>query len=114
MSDNQIDTTQRDIVLEQNSIWTDTPNDSFILINANEEMVKGDVRKMMEFIDMCKCEKCFKDVCAIVLNKLPARYVTTRKGTLLSQIPQMSRENHAEMTILIAQALKMVSESPQH
>lgn len=89
-------------------------SEEYGLINANEEIVRDSVRKMMAHTDMCKCDKCFYDACALVLNKMPPRYSTTRKGQLLSLLPNMEIITYAEIGVMAAQAIKMVSESPHH
>ena len=85
-----------------------------ILVNASEDVVINCIKKLMAVTEMCKCEKCFLDICALVLNKIPPHYVTTYKGNLLSQLPQMSPESHRETLVIAAHAIKLVSESPQH
>ncbi|GHU81262.1 hypothetical protein FACS1894191_8010 [Clostridia bacterium] len=100
--------------VEQRPRWDEDAKAEFALVNANEELVVNIVKNMMQFVDMCKCEKCFKDTCAIVLNRMSPQYVTTHKGSMLSQLPQMEMMHHAEITIMVVQALKIVGDSPQH
>lgn len=87
---------------------------NYVIVNAFEEVVKQNVLMMMEYMEMCSCEKCVSDACALVLNQLPPNYVTTRKGELLTQIPQTMREQHVDLTVKVVQALQMVKESPRH
>lgn len=86
----------------------------YVVVNAYEELVKQNVLMMVEYMDMCSCDKCISDACALVLNQLPPHYVTTRKGELLSQIPQTMRDQHIDLTVKVVQALQMVKESPRH
>lgn len=95
----------------------DSSGGKYQLINAYESIVKTNVQELMKDEDMCKCEKCFLDVCALVLNSKHAsysRFVTTKKGALLAQIPEMGYVNKTEMTVIILDAIRQVKESPQH
>ena len=86
----------------------------YILVNIIEEIVRDKTKKMMETMEMCTCEKCYLDACAIALNSLHQMYVTTHRGALLSQIDTVSVNYQAEMTVAIVKALKMVKQSPRH
>ncbi|NLW79121.1 MAG: late competence development ComFB family protein [Ruminococcaceae bacterium] len=94
------------------------PNDNqgkYHLINANEELVKENVRKFMaKTPDMCQCEKCFLDVCAIVFNKGYARFATTTEGGLMARVPDMNLANHAGLVVAITEGIELVKRSPQH
>lgn len=89
-------------------------DNNYVVINAFEEIVKQNVLMMVEYMDMCSCEKCVSDACALVLNQLSPHYVTTRKGELLSQLPQTMRDQHIDLTVKVVHALHMVKESPRH
>lgn len=86
----------------------------YILINAYEELVKTNVRDMMAKTDMCQCEKCFLDVCALVMNNRFAKYVTTRKGAVLAKIPDMNIGDHTKLVVTITIAMELVRQQPQH
>lgn len=88
--------------------------EKYILVNAYEDIVSASVKELMQYIDMCRCEKCYKDACALVLNQLKPHYVTTKKGTMLSQMPKVTIKNYSELTIIVAKTLQVVKQSPQH
>ena len=89
-------------------------NMDYVAVNAYEELVRSNVLTMMNYMDMCTCQKCISDACALVLNQLIPQYVTTRKGELLTQLPEMSLSNHIDLTVKVVHALRMVKDSPQH
>lgn len=89
-------------------------NGSYGLVNITEELVKDKVRELMLSQDMCRCEKCFYDACAIALNTLKPRYVTTEKGSLLSMLSAQHTETQTDLTVCVLQALMKVKESPRH
>ncbi|MGD9559338.1 MAG: late competence development ComFB family protein [Oscillospiraceae bacterium] len=84
------------------------------LVNANEELVQRNVRRQMEQTDMCQCEKCFLDVCAIVFNKGFAHFATTKEGELMAKIPDMNTTYHASLIVAITEAIELVRRSPKH
>ena len=86
----------------------------FILVNAFEGIVKDNVEKMVECMEVCTCEKCISDICAIVLNQLPPNYVTTRKGELLTRAPQGSNDKYVDLTVKVVHAIQLVKNSPRH
>ena len=86
----------------------------FKLVNAYDDVVKMTVREVMDKTDMCKCERCFLDACAIVFNRGYSYFVNTKEGELLKKIPDMNLGNHVEMMVQVMQALKMVRDFPHH
>lgn len=99
---------------EQKKVPAEQPTEKYVLINAYDELVRTNVRALMKEMDMCQCKKCFLDACALVFNRQYAHFVTTRKGELLTKIPETNYVNHAEMTVTILDALRIVKESPMH
>ena len=89
-------------------------NEDFVAVNAYEELVRNNVLTMIKSMDMCTCNKCISDACALVLNQLAPQYVTTRKGAMLSQLPQMGVEKNIDLTVKVVTALRMVKDRPQH
>ncbi|MDR2932742.1 MAG: late competence development ComFB family protein [Oscillospiraceae bacterium] len=88
--------------------------ETYKLVNAYDETVRQNVRSMMEKTDMCRCDKCFLDTCAIVFNSQYSHFVTTREGEVLGKVPDMSPGNHAEMLVAIMKALRLVKDFPKH
>lgn len=86
----------------------------YVLINIVEEIVKKKVREAMATDDMCQCDKCFSDVCCIILNNLKPRYVTTEKGYLLTLLAEEELQFKADLTAGIIKAIKLVREKPMH
>jgi len=89
-------------------------DDSLILVNIYEELVKDKVSSTINTIDMCRCKKCQLNACAIALNALPPKYVTTTRGALLAQLAVSSLECQTSVEVAVLRALKMVKEYPLH
>ena len=84
------------------------------LVNAYDELVQTAVRELMAKTDMCQCEKCFLDICAIVFNQGYTHFVNTREGQLLKKVPDMNLGNHVEMMVQVMHALRLVKTFPHH
>jgi len=93
---------------------TPKPESAFFLRNYWEAKVMERTKSIISKMDICQCEKCYFDICALVLNKLPPQYVTTRKGDLMMKVPAGTAKSELELTILITKYAKMVSEKPMH
>ncbi len=83
-------------------------------LNINEELVKQNVLKIMEELGACQCETCFANACAIVLNELQPKYVTSEKGALLSQISNVTISSQATLTAEATKAVMKVMKNPRH
>ena len=86
----------------------------FHLVNAYESIVRDSVRDVMKNTDMCKCERCYLDACAIVFNRGYSHYVNTLEGELLKKVPEMNTGNHVELMVQVMHALKLVRNFPHH
>jgi competence protein ComFB len=97
------------MVLEERAAETD-----YQLVNVIEELVKSRVKEMMKEDDMCRCDKCYLDACAIVLNTLKPQYVTTSKGSLLAMLSDTNLQYITDLTVKVVRALKLVKNYPRH
>lgn len=84
------------------------------LINIMEDIVKDKLTEMLKNEQCCKCERCFEDMTALALNKLPARYVSTHNGELFSKLNSLVRQNSVDLNIAVAEAIACVSKRPSH
>lgn len=89
-------------------------DDSMILVNIVEELVKSKVDSAVKALDMCSCERSRLNACAIALNNLPAKYVTTTKGTLLALLAASNLEYQTSVQVQVIKALNVVKECPMH
>lgn len=78
------------------------------------EKVRTTMDKMKD-ADMCKCSKCYYDVCALVLNKIGApHYVTTDYGALMKKASFLNTENLGILWVDIYKAIDLVHKNPRH
>ena len=64
--------------------------------------------------DFCKCEQCKLDIMALVLNRLPARYIVTAKGRIMTKIKETEVQFQADIIREIVIALEIVRIKPRH
>ena len=85
-----------------------------IMKNIMESIVEQRIDELLPSMDCCKCEQCRLDIEAIVLNKMPAKYVVSTKGEIMSHLNVHARQNTADLTATILQAAAIVSKHPRH
>lgn len=91
------------------------PDKNYQIVNAYDELVRTAVREAIDNDEeMCKCEKCFLDVCTIVFNNGFAHFVTTRQGALYAKIGDMNTGAHVNLFVEVLQAIAKVKQRPMH
>jgi len=91
-----------------------TNDEQIILVNVMEELVKQQVKESIKELGACDCETCCLNACALALNVLEPKYVTTRKGALLTKITEMKLENMTGILVAVTRAVMQVKEYPHH
>jgi competence protein ComFB len=87
----------------------------YILLNAMEEAVREEVRATMNNVNICRCDKCYYDVCALVLNNSPPQYVTSQEGALFKKASALlSMETLTRLSAEIFSAIAKVKNKPAH
>lgn len=99
------------LYLETNNL---TKKDNVILLNIVEEFVKAQVKESIKEHDVCSCETCYLNACAIALNALQPKYVTTTKGTLMEEISAMQPNNYTNILVEVTKAVMKVDKFPHH
>lgn len=89
-------------------------DESMVLVNVLEELVREKVDSAIKSLDMCSCEKCRLNACVIALNALPAKYVTTTKGALMALLAASNLEYQTSVQVEVIKALNVVKENPMH
>lgn len=84
------------------------------LKNYMEEVVFNQMDKVLNKMDVCKCEKCRMDIAAMVLNNLPTKYVVTDKGELYSKVSTLMNQFEVDAISNITSAALKVNSNPRH
>lgn len=81
--------------------------------NFMEDIVMNKLDSVLaQYPECCHCDKCRYDIMALALNHLPAKYVSTEKGKILTQA--MSGEYEVDVIQEIMKAIQIVSQHPRH
>ncbi len=84
------------------------------LKNYMEECVLDVVDSVIKSSDVCSCEKCKSDIMAIALNKLPPKYVVTRKGEIYTKIATLHNQFDVDVISALTMASGFVKDHPRH
>ncbi|MBR5261940.1 MAG: late competence development ComFB family protein [Oscillospiraceae bacterium] len=80
--------------------------------NIMEEIVLANLDKVISETGCCNCEMCRSDVITYTLNRLPPKYVTTRKGELFSLLEAQFFQNAADIIFAMSKSAKQIKENP--
>ncbi|MDK2836338.1 MAG: hypothetical protein PWP21_1115 [Thermosediminibacterales bacterium] len=85
------------------------------LKNFMEILVENEIDGILEnYKDICKCERCKKDIMALALNNLPPKYYVTEKGEVYNKIQALNQQFSTDVLTAILKAVKQVSKNPRH
>lgn len=82
-----------------------------ILINAMESAVLEKLDSVLARFKCCKCDRCKKDIVALALNKLPAKYRVLMEG---QPAPDLDPQTNAQVLSAMIQAVLAVRAHPRH
>lgn len=87
-----------------------------ILYNMMEKLVLEEIEKVLNKGEYngCTCERCKADMMALALNKLPAKYVVTEQGEIISKIVATLPQNQVDLLSAVIEASELVKRSPRH
>lgn len=90
--------------------------ENYFFKNTTEIIIVEEVATTLKHTsDICKCGKCFHDICAIALNSVPSHYVTTERGELLQKATNLLNiENLTRISTEIFKAIDIVRNHPSH
>ena len=85
------------------------------IYNVLEGEVVDEVKSILsKETDMCQCEKCMYDICAITLNHLQPHYITTERGELFTRAGRASVTEKTAIKIEITRAIEVVKKKQAH
>lgn len=91
------------------------PPPQYILSNAMEEAVREEVRATLNNVNICKCDKCYYDICALVLNNMAPQYATSPEGILMNKAKiLLSMNTLTKISGEIFSAIDKVKNKPDH
>lgn len=82
--------------------------------NRVEEHVESAFASLkVHFPTFCGCEICTDDVKVYALNRIPPRYVSSREGTVVTEVALLRDDNRATIDVVVMDAFKRVSAAPR-
>lgn len=82
--------------------------------NLNEIVVAQEFERLKpQFPDFCGCEVCQDDVIVYALNKLPPRYVTQRRGAVLTHVRMQGEQEQADISVALMEGFRRVIRAPR-
>lgn len=67
----------------------------------------------VHFPDFCGCGICHADVLVYALNRLPARYVASREGNVITELSLDKQQNRAAIEVAVMDGIRKVMASPR-
>ncbi|NOT07809.1 MAG: late competence development ComFB family protein [Gemmatimonadales bacterium] len=65
------------------------------------------------FPDFCGCDVCHADVLVYALNRLPARYVASLEGTIITELNLDKDQNRASIEVAVMDGIRKIMASPR-
>ena len=85
-----------------------------VLRNIMEDIVMKRIDDILPTLNCCQCKACKLDIASYALNRLPAKYVVTTQGELLSRIDSLDLQFETSITARITEASMVVAKQPRH
>lgn len=84
------------------------------LKNYMEIVVEDAVVKELSGIneEWAKSHKCKLDIMAFVLNRLPAKYIVTDKGRIMTKITETEVQFQADILREVVKAIRVIKKNP--
>jgi competence protein ComFB len=85
-----------------------------VIRNVTEEHVQGAYDSLRpRYPDFCGCDLCRDDVLVYTLNRVPARYVSSLQGSVLTEVSLEKDQNRAAIDVAMMDALRKISLAPR-
>jgi len=85
-----------------------------VIHNLVEEHVHASYESLRSrFPDFCGCDMCRDDALVYTLNRVPARYVSSLQGSVLTGINLDKDQNRAAIDVAMMDGLRRISLAPR-
>lgn len=89
-------------------------NNTKILHNFAEDIIKAKAPVIMKNLKMCTCQDCINDVTALTLNHTKPLYTVTEKGQLYQKLTAYEHQYGTDLASQITKACVKVKLNPRH
>jgi Late competence development protein ComFB len=85
-----------------------------VIRNVVEEHVAASYESLRaHFPDFCGCDTCREDALVYTLNRVPARYVASPTGSVVTEVNLEKEQNRAPIDVAMMEALRKISAAPR-
>jgi late competence development protein ComFB len=85
-----------------------------VIHNLAEEHVLASYEALRaHFPEFCGCEVCRDDALVYTLNRVPARYVASPTGSVVTEISLEKNQNRAPIDVAMMEGLRKISAAPR-
>jgi len=82
--------------------------------NLTEEVVNREYDRLRpQFPHFCGCEICHADVLVFALNRVPAHYVATLQGSVITDVNLDRDQEKVSVDVVLLDGLRKVSQAPR-
>lgn len=82
--------------------------------NLAEEHVQASYESLLSrFPDFCGCDICRDDAMVYALNRVPARYVSSLQGSVITEVSLEKDQSRAPIDVAMMDGLRRISLSPR-
>ncbi len=82
--------------------------------NVTEEHVLTSYESLRpRYPDFCGCDVCRDDALVYTLNRVPARYVSSLQGSVLTEVSLEKDQNRAAIDVAMMEGLRKISMAPR-
>lgn len=84
------------------------------LNNYSEEIILSKMQELFleKNIESCTCSACILDIATYVLNRLPAKYISSSIGNIYTRISEYEEQYQADILSNLVKAIQIVAENP--
>ncbi len=84
------------------------------LHNHTEDIVLKKLEKFIKEDDLifCNCNQCLLDIISYSLNKLPAKYISSKKGNLHTRIAEFEQQYEVDLITHLTRAIQIITDNP--
>ncbi len=83
--------------------------------NYIEKIVREELHKLYERDEtLCHCDNCYQDIMTLTLNNLPAMYVATDVGHIMTMFNLSRDQLQAQVLVELLKAIERVKRNPRH
>jgi len=85
-----------------------------VIHNLSEEHVQASYESLLSrFPDFCGCDICRDDAMVYALNRVPARYVSSLQGSVITEVSLEKDQSRAPIDVAMMDGLRRISLSPR-